>query len=1015
MRRWLRPLVLLPLLLVALRPAAPAHAAWEPDGVDLSRPRILFRAADLPGIQARVAQEPWRTVARRMASRAAQADAVASDDHAIASERVKARAARILAFFYAIDRTVSGTEVVPFASPEARRAAGDRVRDLLVNLFPRCRLALEEPLGGWDRDISTSEELLNWASAYDAMLGAGYDFGDARAEIETRLVDLASELYENYVFPATAQNRALDHQNNHRSKSGASLVVAALALAEYEPPPGSDPRGVRDPSRWLAYGLDQVDLVLRWVTLAGDGAYAEGPFYWRFASQNLIPFARAWDRIVDGATFDAGGVQVPSPWRHPLFLRAQRWMLDMTLPDGSLAPVDDGNPGQSYYFGAMPPGLADSAAFQWRWRNARSALETEGNVDLGLDAIALGDASLVPAPPAGPASAFYPEGGNAIFRSDWSPDAILAIAQAEHDTAALFGRDRAGLGVVPQSHEHNDPGSFLMHAFGERLALDPGYLSFPQRSAFNQPQHHNMILVDGRGPLDFLAASFFFWRNDLAARPPTDGQATLSDTLETGFLDAATATVRYGRTLPGPPTAELPLVRRRFLFPDHRYLVLADAVDTRPGEGRSFTWLLHGNGGGTSGGAYDPTPAGGRWSRARARLDAGVAFNAAAPVLSTGTSSHEEPEKQVLTHTVLRAAATGERVRAATILYPTRAGESPPAMETLPRAGIAALRLLDEPGDRRVVLAHRREPGTPLALAGADTGLRDAETDGTLALFDARTDGSLRLAFAESATRLAYDGVVLLEGEAPGRLGIAPAAERAEVLAENGASEVRVRGLAFTPAAADGACALRIGPDGPVVTLGRERRFVLHAQAGNSAPAADPGFSFTTAPGQSIRLDGGASCDADGDALTARWELFSAPAGSAWSLAAADTLRPTLLTDVAGPYRLRLVVTDAHGAASRPAELLIRAGRECANGIDDDLDGFFDWPEDPGCASAAWPVEGPRCSDGLDDDGDGKTDFPADPECVGPHSFREDIVACGLGFELVFIVPLLRALRRRRR
>src|SRR5690606_36973039 len=132
--------------------------------------------------------------------------------------------------------------------------------------------------------------------AYDTMLGAGWDFGADFPTVERNIVDLASEMYENFLDPDTVGGATRLHQNNHRAKSGAAMVVAAIAVADYTPPPGSDPRGVRDPALWLEYRLDQVDLVMRHVLVTGDGAYAEGPFYLRYASQNLIPFARAWDR-----------------------------------------------------------------------------------------------------------------------------------------------------------------------------------------------------------------------------------------------------------------------------------------------------------------------------------------------------------------------------------------------------------------------------------------------------------------------------------------------------------------------------------------------------------------------------------------------------------------------------------------------------------------------------------------------------------------------------------------------
>jgi len=59
-----------------------------------------------------------------------------------------------------------------------------------------------------------------------------------------------------------------------------------------------------------------------------------------------------------------------------------------------------------------------------------------------------------------------------------------------------------------------------------------------------------------------------------------------------------------------------------------------------------------------------------------------------------------------------------------------------------------------------------------------------------------------------------------------------------------------------------------------------------------------------------------------------------------------------------------------------------------------------------------------QCADGWDNDGDGWKDYPADPQCKHPSGFREaspSDAGCGLGFELVFLMPLLMRLRGRRR
>ncbi len=85
----------------------------------------------------------------------------------------------------------------------------------------------------------------------------------------------------------------------------------------------------------------------------------------------------------------------------------------------------------------------------------------------------------------------------------------------------------------------------------------------------------------------------------------------------------------------------------------------------------------------------------------------------------------------------------------------------------------------------------------------------------------------------------------------------------------------------------------------------------------------------------------------------------------------------------------------------------------CFNGLDDDLDGQTDFPQDAGCRRGSW-VENPACQDGVDNDGDGKVDYPADNLCSNATDKTENS-NCGLGFELVLIIPAVQALRRIRR
>lgn len=78
----------------------------------------------------------------------------------------------------------------------------------------------------------------------------------------------------------------------------------------------------------------------------------------------------------------------------------------------------------------------------------------------------------------------------------------------------------------------------------------------------------------------------------------------------------------------------------------------------------------------------------------------------------------------------------------------------------------------------------------------------------------------------------------------------------------------------------------------------------------NLAPLADAGADRNVTTGTAVILDGRASRDPDGDALSYVWTLTAKPAGSSAALTGADTAQPGLTADVEGTYRAELVVSD---------------------------------------------------------------------------------------------------------
>lgn len=78
----------------------------------------------------------------------------------------------------------------------------------------------------------------------------------------------------------------------------------------------------------------------------------------------------------------------------------------------------------------------------------------------------------------------------------------------------------------------------------------------------------------------------------------------------------------------------------------------------------------------------------------------------------------------------------------------------------------------------------------------------------------------------------------------------------------------------------------------------------------NDAPVSNAGTAQSTITGKAFKLDGSASSDADGDALTYKWTLANKPATSTAALASPTDAKPEFTADVAGDYEFSLIVND---------------------------------------------------------------------------------------------------------
>jgi chitinase len=85
--------------------------------------------------------------------------------------------------------------------------------------------------------------------------------------------------------------------------------------------------------------------------------------------------------------------------------------------------------------------------------------------------------------------------------------------------------------------------------------------------------------------------------------------------------------------------------------------------------------------------------------------------------------------------------------------------------------------------------------------------------------------------------------------------------------------------------------------------------------ATNALPTARAGGAQSVLIGATVQLDGTASTDPEGGALTYAWSLIARPLGSTATLSASTSPRPTFLADTAGSYVANLVVSDGVNAS----------------------------------------------------------------------------------------------------
>ena len=693
----------------------------------LVHPRLMYAPSQKAIIAARQNQPPFDAVWKRLRDQAAATPPVPTagtwDTSVWAQNASAAQANAVMA--WALDDA----------------AAGAKAKQLLLGLTDNL-----EDNTDLDLDIHIPSVLMPLANTWDLLLATPW-LTDAEAkQAQTRIASVTRKFVARNLDDSFMKTVSFVFtQNNHPLRAASAIGYVALAFPD-EP----------DATRWLDWATDQMDYLLgpKGHYVQSDGGVSEGPFYFSFGFAAAVQFLLALDRNSPASTVhhhtcitrndvdpwtDNGCVEgepftLVNPLRDPRFMSTLDWSVSLRRPSGLRAVLDDSHLAITDG-AALTTSLGGANYLIWDWgTNAIMPFDTEKFDNLTPWYLAY-VADVTPAPPPW-RNRFFPEGGQAVFRSGWGTDDLWLMLVADHGPA------RKSL------HNHADGASFALAAYGEDLLIDTGYY---KPDAMNNPlttdaPSHNVILIDGVGAPK---------RGVLNAWGDTD--AFLENTKDGEMVAWAEARIAY----------EQAGIRRGIAFARQRYFVVADRIHSDVNTPRTFQWRAHLWAGFDVDGAYAVTGNRVTVDRPLAGLSIDVTTTAGAPTfVEPAFKALQPPHVHDISgsgnHAVADATITAVAPGFLAVLAPYKAGTigaDGPLTVTAVAAGTAGAAWIIE-GTKAGVKWHDvawlRDAGAAplLTLPGPHT----LETDAEFVLVSESGDYAL----LAGGSRVALDGVALI-------------------------------------------------------------------------------------------------------------------------------------------------------------------------------------------------------------------------------------------------------------
>jgi len=442
-------------------------------------------------------------------------------------------------------------------------------------------------LADWDMNGPTARTYNDEAAfRVTTALAWGYDWlydaltQDERERVRHTLLCRARELY-HYVKDQIQIHIKLLDSHGVRSLS-MTLVPAALALLGEEP----------EAKDWLNYIIEYFFAIFSpWG--GENGGWAEGPTYWQ---SGVSFFTEANCLIREALVIDV--------FNRPFFRNTGDFILSTYCPDmrfmafGDMSDLGDYPGMKAGYTMNILSAVTDSAnknLYAWYYNQAkRRGQGTEGLFynygwwDFAFDELffcMLFEKASSEMPDGKLMINHFPDIGWACIHKD--------MADEKNHMAFMFKSSPYG----SVSHSHGDQNAFVLHAFGEPMAIQSGYyIGFWSEMHVNwrrQTKSKNAILIDGIGQFADLRKSTKAEEMNGSAKSQYDkliaanGRLEACENREDCVYIRGDATEAYLQTIP-----YLLESKRHVLYIDEKFFLIIDEISLSC-EG-CVQWLLHG-------------------------------------------------------------------------------------------------------------------------------------------------------------------------------------------------------------------------------------------------------------------------------------------------------------------------------------------------------------------------------------------------------------------------------------